>query len=332
MGLNLEALFSSTLIKMVELFAFIFIGYLLTKLGVVKAEATGVLSKLENTLFIPACVMGTLMGSFTIPKIHESWRLLVFSLAIAVVVIPLALLAARLCSKDPYDRHVIAYGLSFSNFGYMGIAVVGSVFPEHMGNYMIFTLVLWILIYGWAVPAWLIPKNEKQSVGQRIKSLFNPMFVGALLGIFLGLTGLHTMVPEGVERVFVSVVDTAGACMSPIAMILTGITVASIDLKRALKTWNIYVVTVLRLVIFPLLGFAAFLLLPKSIFSESFVKCAICSLAMPLGLGPVIIPAAYGKDTGKAAAMTLVSHLLSVITIPLIFILAELFCSYKFTQ
>ena len=62
-------LFGSTLGKMIELFIFIFAGYLLTKLRVVKPEAAGVLSKLENTLFIPALVMGTLMGSFTVLRL-----------------------------------------------------------------------------------------------------------------------------------------------------------------------------------------------------------------------------------------------------------------------
>ena len=44
---------------------------------------------------------------------------------------------------------------------------------------------------------------------------------------------------------------------------------------------------------------------------------------MPLGLNTLVIPAAYGKDTSAAAGMALVSHLLSCITIPLVFLLME---------
>ena len=39
---------------------------------------------------------------------------------------------------------------------------------------------------------------------------------------------------------------------------------------------------------------------------------------MPLGLNTVVIPAAYGKDTSIPAGMALVSHVLSIATIPLI--------------
>ena len=54
---------------------------------------------------------------------------------------------------------------------------------------------------------------------------------------------------------------------------------------------------------------------------QNIVVCAVCSLAMPLGLSPIIIPGGYGKDTSVAAGMTLVSHLLSAVTIPGIFYL-----------
>ena len=40
---------------------------------------------------------------------------------------------------------------------------------------------------------------------------------------------------------------------------------------------------------------------------------------MPLGLNTVVFPAAYGGDTTPGAGMALVSHLILVITIPVMF-------------
>ena len=54
---------------------------------------------------------------------------------------------------------------------------------------------------------------------------------------------------------------------------------------------------------------------------ETLAICALCSLVMPLGLNTIVIPSAYGKDTKIASGMALVSHVLSCITIPLIFLL-----------
>jgi len=54
---------------------------------------------------------------------------------------------------------------------------------------------------------------------------------------------------------------------------------------------------------------------------EKTYICALCSLAMPLGLNTIVIPSAFGKDTTVAAGMAVISHLLSCITITLIFCL-----------
>jgi hypothetical protein len=44
-------------------------------------------------------------------------------------------------------------------------------------------------------------------------------------------------------------------------------------------------------------------------------------MAMPAGLTAVFVPSAYGEDSTPAAEFALVSHVLSVATIPLMFML-----------
>ncbi len=308
-------LFIPTLNQMIYLVAFILIGYLLAHFGAVKAEAASMLSKLENLVFIPALMMGTFMTDFSVADLKASWKLILFSTVIELVFLPLSLWVGRKCSKKEFEQKIFAYGLAFSNFGYMGHAVVRAVFPEYFSQYVMFTMPLYVIIYTWAVPALLMPKEGKQTWKQRLKGVFNPMVIGMLAGILVGLSGLR--LPSSI----VSVVQTAGNCMSPIAMMLTGITIASIDLSKVFRSWNIYLLTVLRLIVYPLVGLAVLILLPLP---NVYKICAVCALAMPLGLSNVVIPAAYGMDTTKAAAMALVSHVLSIITIPLMFILLNL--------
>ena len=307
-------LFIPTLNQMLCLVAFIAVGYLLARFGAVKSEAAGMLSKLENVVFIPALMMGTFMSDFSVASLAESWKLIAFSAVVELVFLPISLLIGRKCSKVKFEQNICAYGLAFSNFGYMGHAVVRAIFPEYFGQYVMFTMPLYIIIYMWAVPTLLIPGDGRQTWKQRLKAFFNPMLIGVLVGMVIGLSGIK--LPSFVS----SVVNTAGDCMSPIAMILTGITIASIDLSRVLRSWNIYIVTALRLLVYPLVAMAALMFLPLP---EVYVLCAVCALAMPLGLSNVVIPAAYGMDTTKAAAMALVSHRLSVLTIPVMFILLK---------
>lgn len=273
------------------------------------------LSKLENCIFIPALVLGTFIDNFTTQTITTAWKLLLGSLALAMIAIGLSLLCVRFCSKDKYERNIYTYGLCFSNFRFMGNAVVSALFPDIFLEYLIFTLPLWTLIYLWGVPVLLMGGSaEKQTLGQRAKSFLNPMFAGMLLGVLIGLTNMP--VPLFIR----SAVAAAGSCMSPVAMLLTGMTIAQFNLREVLNIKGVYLVTALRLLVFPLLFLGAMLVFPMP---ETFSICAICSLAMPLGLNTIIIPSALGKDTKVASGMALVSHILSCLTIPVVFMLFQ---------
>ncbi len=305
------SVFLTTLNQIAFLFGFIVIGFILVKIKVLPENSAAVLSKLENTIFIPALVMGTFIENFTLERIGATWKLLSVSFIIAFITIPFAILVSKLVTKDKYIQKIYTYGLSFSNFGFMGNAVVSSLFPDVFFEYLIFTLPLWMLIYIWGVPRLLIADSgKKHTFTESMKSFVNPMFIAMLIGMLIGLSRIN--LPEWT----MSLINVSGDCMSPIAMILTGVVVSSISLKKTFLNVRIYIVSIIRLIIMPALfvSMASFFKIP-----ETTYICALCSLAMPLGLNTIVIPSAFGKDTTVAAGMAVISHLLSCITIPLIF-------------
>jgi len=307
--------FIATLEQTGFLFLFILMGYLLARKKLIPDNSQAVLSKLENYVFIPALVLGTFIGNFTPEKITVAAELLLGSLGLGLIAIVLSLLCVRFCSRDPYERSIYTYGLCFSNFGFMGNAVVSALFPDIFMEYLIFTLPLWSLIYLWGVPVLLLgDSGSKPTLAQRLKNFVNPMFVCTLLGMLIGILGIP--VPEFIG----SAVSAAGSCMSPIAMLLTGMTIARFDLKAVLGIKSVYLVTALRLLVYPLVFIGVMLLVPME---PVFATCALCSLAMPLGLNTIIIPSALGKDTKVASGMALVSHVLSCVTIPAVLMLFE---------
>lgn len=304
----------STLNQLAFLFGFIAIGFALMKIRAIPENSSMVLSKLENIIFIPALVMGTFIENFTVTRILSAWKLLLVSSLIAFIVIPLAIIVSKITTKDKYIQNIYTYGLSFSNFGFMGNAVVSKLFPDIFFEYLIFTLPLWVLIYLWGVPRLLIvDSNKKQSFKENIKSFMNPMFIGMLIGIIIGLSNIK------LPLFLTSIITVSGNCMSPIAMLLTGMVVSSISFKKTFTNIRIYFISIVRLILIPLLFIfvASFLKIPETIY-----LCALCSLAMPLGLNTIVIPSALCKDTSVAAGMTVISHMLSCVTIPIVFAIA----------
>ncbi|MBR3691378.1 MAG: AEC family transporter [Clostridia bacterium] len=305
--------FLSTLGQMAQLALFICIGFVLVRAKILPASGAGLLSRMENWIFVPALILGTFMKNFTPARLSTAWQYLLCGTAVTLFGLVAALLLAPCCTKDAYIRKLYTYGLTFSNFGFMGNAVVLALFPDLFADYLIFVIPLWILIYGWAVPVLLIPQGSgEKTLRARLKPFVNPMFIAMLAGMILGLTGLP------IPAFFSSACDALGACMSPVAMLLTGMTVAATDLRAVFRNKSIYAVTGLRLLLLPLVAILLLMLLPLP---EGIAICVVCSLAMPLGLNTVVVPGAYGLDTSVAAGMALISHLFSVGTIPLIFTL-----------
>ena len=308
------SIFTTTLSQMAFLFSLIIIGYLLAKCGVVQSNAAGVLAKMENYVFIPALVMVTFIEKFTIQSLSTMWKPFLISFIALGVAIPLALLTALLLSKkDRYIRNIYTYGLCFSNFGFMGNAIVSQLYPDYFFEYLIFTLPLWMGIYVWGAPSLLMSESgQKMTLAQRCKAFLNPMFIAMIVGMVIGLSGIA--VPSWIG----TMLNSASDCMSPVAMLLTGITVASTDLKKTFTNFKIYLISIARLIVFPLFAMAVLYFIPMQ---KSTLICLICSVAMPLGLNTIVIPSAYGKDTTEAAGMAIVSHLLSCLTIPVILLL-----------
>ena len=316
-------LFEPIFNQMIFLFAFILIGFILSKWKFIPDNATKTISKLENIVFVPALVMYTFILNCTPAVLASVWKLLVLAFALVFLLIPLSLLAAKLCFKENYLRKIATYGLAFSNFGFMGNAIMNAVFPEIFFEYTVFTLPFWFMIYLWGAPVLLISDNsgEKVKFTKRLKSFVNPMLIGMFIGLILGLTGLGMKLPKGI----LSVIKTSGDCMSPLAMLLTGITIGQTDVLSLLKRWRIYLTSAVKLLIYPLIMLAILFFLPQNgFFTPVFFKCAMCIAAMPMGLNTIVIPAAYGKDTTDAAGLALVSHLFSVGTIPLAFLLLDI--------
>ena len=79
-----------------------------------------------------------------------------------------------------------------------------------------------------------------------------------------------------------------------------------------------YVASLLRLVVIP----AAMMLVLKLLgINDEIMTFALIAFATPLGLNTIVYPAAYGGDTKTGASMAMISHTLSVVTIPLMYLI-----------
>jgi len=269
-------IFLPTFNQMLFLIILISIGYLLAKFKIVEENSAEILSKLETYVFIPALVLSTFINNFTISKLNSSWQYVLGGVVVVLISVIIGVFISKFFSKNKYLQNIYAYGLSFPNFAFMGNAVVLALFPEIFLEYLIFVIPFWLVIYAWGAPKLLIPKVKKEkSFMAKFRPFLNPMFIALIVGIVLGLAALK--IPSFVDNT----VNTLGSCMSPIAMLLTGMTIAKISLIDTFKNIKLYAVSLVRLVLIPIIFIGILALIDISL---SLKICIVCALSMPLGL------------------------------------------------
>jgi predicted permease len=303
--------FSATLNQMFVLFTFMALGYFLNFKGILPLNTSIALSRLETNVLVPCLVFNTFYKYCTIENLSEKWLYIVYGMAVMLVSLIIGIFLSKLFAKDDYLQKIYTYSFAVANFSFMGNAVVLGIFGEDvLFDYMIFTLPLCLYVYSFGTAS-LIPKSKENSKFS-FKVFLNPICMSMLFGAVAGVTGLP------LPKFLITAISSAGACMSPLAMILTGFVVANFSIKTLAKVKRIYLASVLRLVVLPLV----FVLVLKLLNTDStIIMLTLCATAMPLGLNTVVFPAAYGGDTTPGASMALISHLMSIITIPIMFVL-----------
>jgi predicted permease len=311
----MNEIFIPTLNQILYLVTLILIGYILIKTKILPENSSKVLSRIETYILVPSLILSTFISNFTIEKLKTSWMFFAGGTIVILISIILGIFLAKLFTKDEYIKKIYTYGLAFSNFGFMGLAVVKALFPNIFLEYLMFVIPFYIAIYAWAIPSLLIPiKNQEKTFKSKLKRFINPMFISMFIGIILGL--INIKLPSFLD----TSITTLGNTMSPLAMLLTGVTVAKLSIKETFNNLKVYILSITRLIILPLLGI---LILKFIDINETLKICTICAISMPLGLNTIVVPAAYDLDTKEASSMSLISHLLSAITIPLIFLLFQ---------
>lgn len=300
--------FTPMLNQMALLLIFMLAGFVLCRMKLTPDNTAVVLSKLETYIFLPALNINNFMSHFTWENISSRWSSVLVGIVLMGVAVALAHLLAPRFTKDAYAKRIYLYSFVIANIGYMGNAIIQGVYGDEMlFNYLIYTLPLVTFVYTAGV-AWLKPGSNKIS----FKTILSPMFISLVIGAALGLSGIK------MPALLSNTLSSAASCMSPCAMILTGYIIGTFDLKALLKNKKIYVATFVRLMVIPAIMTAIVKLLG---FNDTIVLCTLCAYCMPMGLNSVIFPASYGGDTKLGAGMALISHVLSVITIPVMFML-----------
>ena len=282
------------------LYAFILVGWFLGKRNPTLSSHTGLLSYLLANFLLPAKVFETFANHFSISYLQNNQRMIIISTVLVIALHYLSKIPAKYIANTRYERNVYEYSFTIANFAFMGFALVEGLFgASGLADQILFCIPFTIYTY-------TIGYVKLSGSGNPFLKLLNPMTAALVLGAAFGLMGIQ--LPETICQV----ISTSSACVGPMSMMLTGLTLSAFPLHDMINDKQAYLVVSMRLLIIPLFVFGIFHLCGF----VDVLPAAILAVAMPTALNPIIFSEAAGESPFLSARLAFLSHLLSIITLP----------------
>lgn len=299
--------------KICSMFLMIFAGALLTRARLLKPEESKTLSVVTLYLIMPCMILSAFQVDYT-PEVRDG---LFFAIAVSALVnigmIFLTWLLGKPLQMDPVEKASLIY----SNAGNLIIPIVTSVLgPEWVIYTSGFIAVQTILI--WTHGKMLLCGEKKVDIR---KILTNINMIAICIGIVMFLTKIRF--PYLVQ----DAVSTMGGMIGPVSMIVTGMLIGSFNMEKIRIYKRLWLVTALRLILYPLLAVAVFRFSGlSSLVSEGTGILLVVLLATiaPSASSVTQMAQVYGKNADYSSAINVVTTLLCIATMPLMVTLYQL--------
>jgi len=323
--------FLNVLIAVVSLVILAVPAFILVKTKLIPTSSAAILS----TIVLYCCSPANILTGFQKTDYNSQIAinmLIVFGLA--VVMFSVMLVIACLClrgSAEQTKMRVARFAAVFPNCGYMGLPFLQVLFsdPALQGEVTIYaaTIISVFHAFSWTFGV-LVMSGDKRNVSAK-KIIFNPCIIAIVLGFILFVTlktPVANVATEGttLDNILSSLsksVDFLGDMVTPLAMFVIGIKLANVNLKQLFMDKWAYICAGVRLVGMSVVVTLLVAFLPIDI----TVKYALFFLfSMPSATNTAMFAIKYEADGDFASVAVLLATVLSVITIPLMFLLFQL--------
>lgn len=292
--------------KIFSLFIILFLGALIVRLKLLKPEDSRVLSAIVLFVANPCAIISSFEVDLT-PDVVKGFCL-AFSAALVMhfIFILMTIPMKKVLHMDSVEILSVIY----SNAGNLIIPLVTVIFGSEWVVYSC-AYVSVQLFFLWSHAKSTI--CEEKGIDLK-KILTNVNLIAVFAGIIIFLTGFRFAAPVQ------SALDSMGALLGPLAMLVTGMLIGAKEPKAVLAYKRLPLVVLLRLVIVP--GVA--LLLMKLTGAADFVKdgetillISLLATTTPAASTITQMSVVYGKDADYASAINVMTTLCCIITMPL---------------
>lgn len=286
------------------------IGYIFTKKGVFTKEGIKQMTELALRVAVPCLIINSYQREFELEMAKNLGLAMIFTLFIHIVYMLIVTVVFKK-REDKKDR-ISKFSAIYSNCGFMALPLIQAIYGDEGVFYAVAYVTVFNILY-WTHGVFIYTKDIKRLSLKKI--IFNPGVLGAIIGITLFVTQITLPAPIGKTVGFMASINT------PIPMIVLGTYLVNLNIKQTLKNGSLWAVTHLRLFILPIITMFALKILG---WEDIISMPLILASASPVAAVATLFAVRYNLDSEYSTQAVSFTTLLSVITIPVIMMLATI--------
>lgn len=296
-------------------------GIIFHKRKWLSVHTTNEITRLCMMFFYPCLIFVMMLDGYTLDMLKVSWNLPVGLFIIIAVGLLVGWIFRHLVPGIALDQaKALHYSCGFNNYSFLAIPLATALWGE-TGGAMVVCASLGAEILAWTFGI-SVASGDRIHPLNVLKMFTRPALISLVLSILLIIlrdTGHIPALMLGwstgpAGQALFDGMKLMGGVAVPMFMLLAGVTVAGIPLPTY-KNPLLWMGVVLRLLIIPAILFILFFFIP---WPEEYTRVLKLLSVMPASVMGISIIRIYGGDYHFCAAIVLITHLLAVVTIPLL--------------
>ena len=303
-----------TFVKVLIMFFYMVPPYILIKTG--KAEPAH--AKTVSAILLYIAFPAMIINSFQ--TIEFDWSILgkmSLFFIVTIILLAVAILICYLLLKTRYYEpkyRMLSIASSLGNVGFLGAPLISGLYPNSplvVCYSSIYTTTMTIICF--TIGVYALTTN-KQFISP-FSALYNQGTISLVIGVIFYLAEWHF--PDELNNA----VSLLAKMSTPLCMHILGIRLATVSLIDLFKRPFVYVTSLLKLLVFPMISYTIVSFFP---FDEEFKASIFILSAAPCAAVILSLAELHNTEQELSANVVLVSTLACVLTLPLIAYILEL--------
>lgn len=294
-------------IQIVVMFMLVAVGFLCGKKKIIDSRSNAALSNLVLTVVNPTLIFMSYQCDYD----SERLKGLLISLLLSLCSFILTIGAVTLLYRKRTDAEAILEKFAgiYSNCGFMGIPLINGLYGDEgvlylTGYVTMFNIFVWTHGY--------IMSSGQKSGKALLHALTSPSVIAIAAGIICFVFQLR--IPE----IIAEAANHVKNLNTPLAMMVAGVTISGINVKKDIKNPGIYRACTLRLILSPLLFWIVFRWFD---ISQTVYMTVLAASACPAAATGTMFAHRFDNNPKLAAEIFAFTTVLSAFTLPLTVVL-----------